>query len=356
MKAAPTLEVLDLRHFSARQLRPLLEQEAEVWKQRLRWDYRSSIELLLQYLDSRILPGFVALADGKVCGFTFCVYEGHKAVVGDIYIARETDPALLAIQTLTTHLLDVLEASPDIDRIESQLLLFDTGTLTQPFAGLGFTIYPRLFQERELGALPPLPPPKMIPPALELCRWSANFYQPTAELIHASYAGHIDSDINDQYRSLHGSLRFLHNIVRFPGCGVFDPASSWVLRDRRTNALVGAVLCSRVAPQVAHVTQLCVSPEWRGRNLGHMLMLHAMRQLPAQGYTALTLTVTQANHSATRLYTDLGFTTRHRFDAMVRTKKGVPYRLSVGEFQEMDAIEGPPTFSSARSAATATRT
>ena len=35
-------------------------------------------------------------------------------------------------------------------------------------------------------------------------------------------AGHIDASINDQYRSLHGSLRFLHNIVRFPGCGVFD--------------------------------------------------------------------------------------------------------------------------------------
>src|SRR5260370_21008677 len=85
MTVATQIEILDLRHFSARQLRPLLEDEARVWKQRLRWSYESSSELLLQYLDSRILPGFVALDRGRVCGFTFCVYEGHKAVVGDAY-------------------------------------------------------------------------------------------------------------------------------------------------------------------------------------------------------------------------------------------------------------------------------
>jgi len=48
MTETHSIEVLDLRHFSARQLRPLLEQEAALWEQRLGWDYRASIELLLQ--------------------------------------------------------------------------------------------------------------------------------------------------------------------------------------------------------------------------------------------------------------------------------------------------------------------
>jgi hypothetical protein len=61
---ASEIEVLDLRHFSARQLRPLLEREADAWRERLRWDYSSSTELLLQYLESRILQGFVALDQG----------------------------------------------------------------------------------------------------------------------------------------------------------------------------------------------------------------------------------------------------------------------------------------------------
>ena len=38
----------------------------------------------------------------------------------------------------------------------------------------------------------------------------------------------MDSEINDQYRTLSGSLRFLNNIVRFPGCGTFDPEGSFV--------------------------------------------------------------------------------------------------------------------------------
>src|ERR1700748_1330578 len=92
MTVATQLEILDLRHFSARQLRPLLETESRVWENRLRCNYQSSTELLLQYLDSRILPGFVALDRGRICGFTFCVYEGQEAVVGDDFGVAD-DPA-----------------------------------------------------------------------------------------------------------------------------------------------------------------------------------------------------------------------------------------------------------------------
>jgi len=63
-------------------------------------------------------------------------------------------------------------------------------------------------------------------------------YQPTAGLITACYRDHVDSEINDQYRSVNGSLRFLHNIVRFPGCGQFDPESSFVAYNRALRMLV----------------------------------------------------------------------------------------------------------------------
>jgi ribosomal protein S18 acetylase RimI-like enzyme len=328
MTSPQQLEILDLRHFSARQLRPLLDQEAEIWQRRLRWDYRSS-----NYLDSRILPGFVALDRGRVCGYTFCVYEGHKAVVGDLYatldkkLDRFAPDPLSVCHTLARHLLETLEASPDIHRIEAQLLLFDSGVLTPVFQTLNpyrpeFTVFPRLFLEY---TLPASRRAAEVAADLEICAWHANFYQPTAELIHAAYAGHVDSTINDQYRTLGGSLRFLHNIVRFPGCGVFDPQSSWILRRRSNNALVAVILCSRVAPDVAHVTQLCVAPAFRGRGLGRLMLDFCMQYMPTRRYRALTLTVSEANTSALRLYTDAGFTTRHRFDALVLDKK--PHRL-----------------------------
>jgi ribosomal protein S18 acetylase RimI-like enzyme len=303
MTSPQQLEILDLRHFTARQLRPLLEQEAEVWNARLRWDYRSSTELLLQYLDSRILPGFVALDRGRICGFCFCVYEGHKAVIGDIYASRS-------------------ESS----------LLFDDGILPPIFAssitpGTELHTFRRLFLERDLLAPAEAQPTPTFPPGIELCRWSPTFYNPTAELIQHAYVGHLDANINDQYRTVAGSQRFLHNIIRFPGCGTFDPDSSFVLRERRSNTLIAVILCSRVAPDAAHITQLCVAPNYRGRRLGETLLRLTLRHLPTRSYRFITLTVSENNDSALHLYNATGFRTRHRFDALVLDKLTKPSRV-----------------------------
>jgi len=45
-----------------------------------------------------------------------------------------------------------------------------------------------------------------------------------------------------------------------------------------------------------------------------------MSHLEGAGFKAITLTVTEANHQAVNLYQDLGFHTRHRFEAMVLDK------------------------------------
>ncbi len=303
----------------------MLEAEARLWRQRLRWDYTSSTELLLQYLDSRVLPGFVALERGRMVGYAFCVYEAQKAVIGDAFSIGGSDGAPLSTTALLLkHMIELLRASPGVSRIESQLLLYDSGTLNGSFLPEGFRRSPRLFMEHDLllGRPEPAAGPEngwrgRSGEALQLERWSAGRYQAAAELIHAAYAGHVDSTINDQYRSLHGSLRFLHNIVRFPGCGVFAPEQSWVLADRRSGALAAVVLCSRVEADVAHVTQLCVAPGQRGGRLGEHLLRHAMAHLRATGSSALTLTVTESNAPALALYQRLGFSVRQRFDAMV---------------------------------------
>jgi ribosomal protein S18 acetylase RimI-like enzyme len=319
MPVATQLELLDLRQFSARQLRPILQAEAEVWQQRLRWDYRSSTELLLQYLDSRILPGFVALDRGNICGYAFCVYEGHKAVVGDAYALAPTPEQSGQITNVLLHrLLDLLLSTPSIGRIESQLLLYDAGSIAGAFLDVGFRRHPRLFMEVDLTRTEAsVAQPQNIGQDVELIPWSSLYYQAAAELIHAAYLGHIDAEINDQYCSLHGSLRFLHNIVRFPGCGVFEEHQSWLLRERETGRLAGMILCSRVAPDVAHITQLCVAPTRRGRGLGRLLLNHATERLRRTGTAAITLTVTESNQQAVGLYEDAGFSVRHRFDAMV---------------------------------------
>src|SRR5207245_3795207 len=47
------VEILDLRHFSSADLRPLLEDEIQVWANALCWDYSGSAEMILRYMDAK---------------------------------------------------------------------------------------------------------------------------------------------------------------------------------------------------------------------------------------------------------------------------------------------------------------
>lgn len=323
MTPALQFEILDLRHFSAASLRPLLEAEARLWSERLEWDYRPSANLLLQYLDSRVLPGYVAVENGRVSGYVFCVYEDHKGVIGDVFALPPQASGSKAAEIeakLLESLIEMLQHSPGIDRIESQLLLHPHGELSRPFQDAGFSIHKRLFMRRDLQGDGPAEPPA-LPPGLDMRPWRDDDYNPASRLISAAYDGHLDSHINDQYRSAAGSLRFLHNIVRFPGCGHFDAASSRVLLRRGSAEFAGLLLCSRVREDVGHVTQLCIAREEREHGLARLLIETCAANLRSLGFRALTLTVTAQNENAISLYRHAGFHVNHEFDAMLWEKR-----------------------------------
>jgi ribosomal protein S18 acetylase RimI-like enzyme len=147
--------------------------------------------------------------------------------------------------------------------------------------------------------------------------WREDDFNAAAHLISGAYEGHLDSHINDQYRTVAGSLRFLHNIVRFPGCGLFDAAASRVLVHSGSHEIAAILLCSRVREDVAHITQLCVAKDSRSHGLGAILIDDCATHLKAQRFRALTLTVTEANQNAVALYRREGFGVTHNFDAML---------------------------------------
>ena len=321
MTPALNLEILDLRHFSAGNLKPVLEAESTVWSERLRWDFHASANLLLQYLDSRLLPGYVAIENGRICGYVFCVYESEKAVVGDVFAM----PSVINSHSTTDverclleHMIELLQHSPGVERIESQLLLRPHGTHAEILRNAGFQIHERLFMELELSSADLLegPPPTQMN-ELELRPWRDSDFAAAGRLIAHAYEGHLDGIINDQYRTVSGSLRFLHNIVRFPGCGFFDASASRVLVYRNREEIAALLLCSRVREEVGHVTQICVSQQYRRRGLGAWLLAECSRALRNRGFQALTLTVTRQNSDAVALYERSGFITRQTFDAMV---------------------------------------
>lgn len=332
MASDASIEILDLRHFAAPVVRPVLEAEGEVWKQRLHWDYSTSARLLMQYLDSHTLPGYAALEAGQVTGYVFCVYEDTKAVVGDVFALAGSDadgqPAHKKItaheieEMLLRHLLELLVNSPHVDRVESQMLLHPSGSHVRVFRDAGFEIHRRLFMVRPLEGFFAAPRVN-LPAELELRPWREEDLNPAARLIAAAYTGHPDSVVNDQYRSAHGSLRFLNNIVRYSGCGVFSAQVSHVVVHRASRELVALVLGSRVSPESGHITQLCVHPDFRRRSLARMLLSLAASCFLRQGVREISLTVTEANTEAIDLYRAEGYDSVHTFDAAVWQRKRI---------------------------------
>lgn len=311
------MEILDLRHFSSVDLRPLLEDETQVWARQLSWDYSGSAEMILRYVDAKILPGYAAVDRGRVFGYSFFVYEGNKGVIGDLYVtngarlpnAREVEIRLL------THVIETLQQSPGIHRVEAQLLAHDANAVSRPFLDTGFQRHQRLFMTLTLGK--PAAGKILVHPEVEIRPWTDGDYQPSAAVITAAYRGHVDAQINDQYHTLSGSLRFLNNIVRFPGCGVFDAESSFVALDRKARSMIGLILCSRVRKDVGHVTQVCVLPEYRSKGIGESLIVATEGSLRKRNFALLSLTVTEANARAVALYKRLSFESKRIFDAFV---------------------------------------
>jgi ribosomal protein S18 acetylase RimI-like enzyme len=314
------MTIVDLRQLSSRQIEPLLAEEAQKWREELRWDYRSSLDLIKRFVEARSLAGCAALEGGEAAGYAFYVIEEHKGLLGGLYVSPRFPQMHLANKLLTSTL-ETLRALPYIGRIEAQLVPFgcefDAG-----LAKHGFRLYPRQFMLLDFSRLPDPPtngnsPKSSEVSGLRLEEWSDRYFAPCARLIQLAYADHMDGEINDQYRSEEGALKFLKNIIMLPGCGQFQEHASFVLRAPHSHELVGAVLTSAVAPGVGHTTQICVMPGYQRQGLGRRLIQATIQSLQARRFNALSLTVTAANQRAVSLYASLGFTQIKTFTAGV---------------------------------------
>ena len=181
------VEILDLRHYAGADLRPLLESEAEYWAREMAWDYHSSAEMILRYVDSKILPGYVALENGRIAGYSFFVYEGSKGVIGDLYADPQSQVETVSTQLLT-HVIETLQQTPGIQRVEAQLLAHPTGEVAVPFLEEGFRGFRRLFMELPVDRSRA----KAIGDDIEIRRWVEADFQNAAQVITQAYAGHIE--------------------------------------------------------------------------------------------------------------------------------------------------------------------
>src|SRR5256885_12756974 len=128
-----------------------------------------------------------------------------------------------------------MRALPQLARIEAQLMPFG-GPVDNPRRERVYELYTRQFMLLDLNKSQESRPGASA--GMRLDRWNDRFFEPCAKLIFLSYANHIDGEINDQYRSRAGALRFLKNIILLPGCGQFVSGASFVLRQPGSDELI----------------------------------------------------------------------------------------------------------------------
>ncbi|MCS7044576.1 MAG: GNAT family N-acetyltransferase [Bryobacteraceae bacterium] len=308
---APTL--VELSALAGRQLAPLLEEEKARWLALLHWDFSPLAELILRYAGMGTLEGFALMEGGEPAGYAYYVTESGKGLIGDFFL-RDAWRSPANENRLLGAVVERLLRMPWLGRIEAQLMHLCAQGSQLAVAGLAPRAYPRQFMLANLAqaALQP----GRAPAQLHLERWSAWWTEPAAALIAEAYRGHVDSEINNQYRTEAGARRFLENIVRYPGCGFFAPDCSWVAVDA-DGGLAGACLATRIGPGAGHIAQICVAPAWQGRGAGEELLRRSLASLRDSGLSEASLTVTSANTRAIRLYEKYGFRAIHHFDALV---------------------------------------
>lgn len=311
-------ELVELRRLRVEHFQPLLEEETARWREWLDWDFRPSADLVRRFVRMKALNGWGLVEGGELIGYSYYVCEEAKGLIGDLYVLRRRQAVELE-NLLLEAALDSLFATPAIRRVEAQLMM-----LSVPFdrpvpRRRWLRAYARNFMVADLEGCDRLPPGPAAD-KVRIERFSERFHEAAAELIAEAYRGHIDSEINDQYRSVSGASRFLSNIVHYPGCGSFFPPASLVAVDPGSGKLVGLSLSSLVAARVGHVTQICTAPQVRGQGVGYELLRRSMAMLARERCRKVSLTVTATNHEAIRLYERTGFRTLRTFAAYVWSK------------------------------------
>jgi len=312
--------LVDLRQLRFEDLEPMLEEETGQWSQRLDWDFRPSAKLVRRFVRMQALHGYALVSGRRVVGYCYFVFEETKGLIGDLYVSRDYQNAENEGRLLGAVLHD-LASTANVQRVESQLMMLgEEAPRPLPFPA-HMQRFGRNFMAAPLDQVTQFAPGRAASVA-EFAGWHEGIQDAAARLIARSYVGHVDSSINDQYRSITGARRFLTNIIQYPGCGTFFPPASCHAVDPQTGRLCGISLASLVAFDVGHITQICVDPEKKGSGTGYEMLRRSMVAMARNGCRLVSLTVTASNKEAIRLYESLGFRLRHSFDAFVWDLRG----------------------------------
>jgi ribosomal protein S18 acetylase RimI-like enzyme len=285
-QVAPTPEILSLLH-----------RECTRWSVDLGWDLARDWAAVEPARRAGLLPGWVVRGiDHRPRGWAFGVDLAGERQIGAV-VADDADAA--------AQLLDTVTAEPTVTQALAFVRVSDVVT-PDLLRGHGFTVQPYAYLLAATGGA-----------TVEAETWRTDDRVATAEVLMRAYAD--DGSLRPFARQGTPAdwLDYVDALTMRPGCGVFCPHGSVVIRDGRR--LLGVALVTSIGPTTAHLAQLAVVPEARGRGFAQTLLAaaraNADRVLRA---SRISLLVSTANTRALTLYARAGFRRTGDFVAAAR--------------------------------------
>jgi ribosomal protein S18 acetylase RimI-like enzyme len=292
----------DWRDASPDEVGPLFDAECTRWYRSLGWDYRSCCRVLEAGRSERRLPGLLARdAHNRVAGWTYFVLHEQTLHIGNLVAENPAVvPALL-------HAITDGEQARQARRL-SCFLYPRSPEVETALAESRFAIERHGYWQRRLDRVAATTDGAVRPDDREflLRGWSAQATSDLVGLFARAYEGMPQARCFAPDGRPGQWAAYVAQIVHSPACGRFDPALS-LLAETRAGDLAGAVLVTALSDRTAHIAQMAVATEYRGRGLGERLVLSVCQQACNARYDRITLLVAESNDRASRLYARLGF-------------------------------------------------
>lgn len=313
------MEVAPLRETSLSQLEEVFREEIETWNHQLFWDYRPALKLVKTFLAVGSMPGFALKNDkGKMVGYVYFVIDRPVAFIGGAYVLRRFS-GLEAYQLLLNRSISFLMKLQIVSRIEAQLFPFNYDFVSI-FREYEFRAIKRFFLSADLRSNSPsvsAPDVRSVEsPRFKIVPWNHRMLISGARVVYDSHIGSPDHFICRDYQSEAGCVRLMKNLIDHPACGQFSPGETKLAVDSN-GRLSGVLIASRIKPDTGMIPQLSIRRDCQGKGLGSMMMRAYLFEAKRNGLQRVTLSVSQANARARRLYENQGFRPLKMFHAYV---------------------------------------
>jgi ribosomal protein S18 acetylase RimI-like enzyme len=312
-----------LREAGARELRPLLDEEAALWHSELGWDFAEVRAAVSGGIERGSLPGRVVAEGGRAVAYCYYMVDPARVIVGSIFATRGLRGRGIE-EELVDAVIEDARAERGSGRVECQTLFCTAEGADARFARKGFASRARHYMRRELVG--PVPAPAPLPAGVTLRPLRREDIKAAAEIIYRSHQDSVDAALNMTYATPSTCRAFVDTLVVRSGCGPFDTLASRLAVGPW--GPLGVLIASRLSRSNGHVCQVSVSPEAQGRGLGAALVGVALASFREQGLASATLSVTAANERAHRLYERLGFSVQRAFAAHAWARPPAAIELS----------------------------